>query len=265
MKQKGILRQKVIAVETDYTCIPFWEETDCDYYIIPHYELIDEFAAKRIPGERLKPYGIPVRPAFSDKSDRQKARVRCRIPKHAQVYLIMSGSMGFGKIQLFVAELLRTRIPGEYVVVICGNNRHLQKILLAEFGKQEGVQILGYTEKIADFMAAADVLFTKPGGLTTTEAAVKGIPIVHTRPIPGCETKNLAFYTERGLSLTSKKLHGQILAGRKLMSNDELRHSMCTAQHTVIPSNAAEKTYRLLCQLSSAYAVSDDTVKKETL
>ena len=98
-------------------------------------------------------------------------------------------------------------------------------------------------------MAAADVLFTKPGGLTTTEAAVKGIPIVHTRPIPGCETKNLAFYTERGLSLTSQKLHGQILAGRKLMSNDELRHSMCTAQHTVIPPNAAEKTYQLLCQL----------------
>ncbi len=133
----------------------------------------------------------------------------------------------------------------------------------AEFGKQEGVQILGYTEKIADFMAAADVLFTKPGGLTTTEAAVKGIPIVHTRPIPGCETKNLAFYTERGLSLTSQKLHGQILAGRKLMSNDELRHSMCTAQHTVIPPNAAEKTYQLLCQLfSSAYAVSDDTAKR---
>ena len=178
-----------MAIETDYTCIPFWEETDCDYYIIPHYELIDEFAAKGIPRERLKPYGIPVRPAFSDQSDRQKARVRCRIPKHAQVYLIMSGSMGFGKIQLFVAELLRTRKPGEYVVVICGNNRRLQKILLAEFGKQEGVQILGYTEKIADFMAAADVLFTKPGGLTTTEAAVKGIPIVHTRPIPGCETK----------------------------------------------------------------------------
>lgn len=116
-----------MAVETDYTCIPFWEETDCDYYIIPHYELIDEFTAKGIPRERLKPYGIPVRPAFSDQSDRQKARVRCGIPTHAQVYLIMSGSMGFGKIQLFVAELLRTRKPGEYVVVICGNNRRLQK------------------------------------------------------------------------------------------------------------------------------------------
>lgn len=60
-------------------------------------------------------------------------------------------------------------------------------------------------------MAAADVLFTKPGGLTTTEAAVKGIPIVHTRPIPGCETKNLAFYTERGLSLTSQNCTDRFL------------------------------------------------------
>ena len=69
--------------------------------------------------------------------------------------------MGFGKIQLFVAELLRTRKPGEYVVVICGNNRRLQKILLAEFGKQEGVQILGYTEKIADLWLLPMCVFTK--------------------------------------------------------------------------------------------------------
>ena len=234
IKKKNLLSQKVVAVETDYTCIPFWEETDCDYYIIPHYELIDEFTAKGIPRERLKPYGIPVRPAFSDKSDRQKARVRCRIPKHAQVYLIMSGSMGFGK----DSALCRRTAPHPKARRICCCNLRKQpspaKNPPCGIWKQEGVQILGYTEKIADFMAAADVLFTKPGGLTTTEAAVKGIPIVHTRPIPGCETKNLAFYTERGLSLTSKKLHGQILAGRKLMSNDELRHSMCTAQHTII-------------------------------
>ncbi len=251
MKKKQLLSQKVIAVETDYTCIPFWEETACDYYVIPHYELMDEFSAKGIPKELLKPYGIPVRQAFSQKTDKQKARLRCQIPEYAQVYLIMSGSMGFGKIQLFVAELLRTRKPGEYIVVICGNNLRLQKILLAEFGKQDGIQILGYTEQIADYMDAADVLFTKPGGLTTTEAAVKGIPIVHTRPIPGCETKNLQFYTTRGLSSTSAKMLGQIKAGRKLMANEHLRHSMCNSQHALIPSNAAEKTYQLLCRISS--------------
>ena len=115
-------------------------------------------------------------------------------------------------------------------------------------------------------MAAADVLFTKPGGLTTTEAAVKGIPIVHTRPIPGCETKNLAFYTERGLSLTSQKLHGQILAGRKLMSNDELRHSMCTAQHTVIPTKCL---LRRLTSFSASFLLRMPSqmilTKKETL
>ena len=65
MKRKHMLSQKVVAVETDYTCIPFWEETECDYYIVPHESLIDEFAAKGIPREKLLPYGIPVRPAFS--------------------------------------------------------------------------------------------------------------------------------------------------------------------------------------------------------
>ena len=49
MKEKNLLSQKIVAIETDYTCIPFWEETDCDYYIIPHYELIDELQQKEFP------------------------------------------------------------------------------------------------------------------------------------------------------------------------------------------------------------------------
>ncbi len=246
LKHKHMLSQKVVAIETDYTCIPFWEETACDYYVIPHYELMDEFAGKGLPKNRLKPYGIPVRSAFSSSLDQKTARIRCHIPEHAQVYLLMSGSMGFGKIQLFVAELLRRRNPGEYLIVICGNNQKLQKVLLTEFGKQKNVKILGYTEHISDYMDAADVLFTKPGGLTTTEAAVKGIPMVHTRPIPGCETKNLEFYTSRGLSYTSRTMRGQIEAGHTLLRDEAARRTMQNAQHTVISSDAAEKTYRLL-------------------
>ena len=151
MKQKGRLTIPCVAIATDYACIPFWEETNCDYYVVPHKDLIPEFASCGIPEEKLLPLGIPVRPAFARPASKEDVRRHLGLPEDAPLFLVMSGSMGFGKIQLFVAELLRTRKPGEYVVVICGNNRRLQKILLAEFGKQEGVQILGYTEKIADF------------------------------------------------------------------------------------------------------------------
>ena len=105
-------------------------------------------------------------------------------------------------------------------------------------------------EHISAYMDACDVIFTKPGGLTSTEAAVKGIPIVHTRPIPGCETRNLQFFTERGMSVTASKIGGQINAGQELLRDESRREKMCEAQKQVIPRDAAERIYGLLRQLS---------------
>lgn len=246
MKHKKMLSHKVVAIETDYTYIPFWEETDCDFYIIPHKELKEEFAARGLPAHRLKPYGIPVRQAFSAPRVPKAARQMCKIPENAHVYLIMSGSMGFGKIQLFVAELLRRIQRDEYIIVICGANKKLYRILTGEFGRSANIRIVGYTEHIAAYMDACDVLYTKPGGLTSTEAAVKGIPIVHTTPIPGCETRNLEFFSAHGLSVTSDKFYGQIAAGQSLLRDPVRCETMRTAQSSAVPGDAALKTYRLL-------------------
>ena len=62
MKKHNMLKQKVVAIATDYTCIPFWEETNCDYYILPHPDLVEEYAEKGIPREKLIPFGIPEPP-----------------------------------------------------------------------------------------------------------------------------------------------------------------------------------------------------------
>lgn len=246
LKSKNMLKQKVIAIATDYTCIPFWEETDCDYYVIPHKDLKNEFSQKGISIHKLKPYGIPVRQAFSQPRIKESAKKICAIPEHSHVYLIMSGSMGFGKIQLFVAQLLRRVEENEFIIVICGNNKKLYNILKKEFGRFNNVKILGYTEHIASYMDASDVLFTKPGGLTTTEAAVKGIPIIHTSPIPGCETKNLEFYTARGLSIAPPKFYSQIQASQDLLRNEKAQNEMRSAQNREIPKDAALRTYKLL-------------------
>ena len=70
-------------------------------------------------------------------------------------------------------------------------------------------------------MAAADVLFTKPGGLSSTEAAVRRVPLVHTDPIPGCETKNRAFFVSRGMSVTGA--HQKELAEAGISSDRDAR------------------------------------------
>lgn len=69
-----------------------------------------------------------------------------------------------------------------------GNNERLKRELRAGFSHDARVQVLDFTDQVSLYMDACDVLFTKPGGLTSTEAAAKRVAMIHTAPIPGCET-----------------------------------------------------------------------------
>ena len=250
MKKKGWLSQSVVAVCTDYTCIPFWEETDCDYYVIPHEDLTEEFTGRGISQEKLLPWGIPVRLAFLEGPDRVQARKNLRLAMDHRIYLVMGGSMGFGMIQIFVLELARRLMEKEEIIVICGNNQKLEDRLEQELGGRECVKILGYTDQVADYMAACDVIFTKPGGLSSTEAAVSHIPIVHTKPIPGCENRNLEFFQSRGMSVGRRSFFGQVKAGRKLLEKEKLRQDMIQAQERNVKPDSVNKIYGLLRELT---------------
>jgi processive 1,2-diacylglycerol beta-glucosyltransferase len=105
MKKHNMLPVKAIAIGTDYTCIPFWEETNCDYYVIPHEDLVDEYIKRGVPKEKLLPYGIPVRRSFTKHTPKDIARRKCHLDADAPTFLIMSGSMGFGKLAVFAMAL----------------------------------------------------------------------------------------------------------------------------------------------------------------
>ena len=250
MKKKGWLKIPVVAIGTDYTCIPFWEETDCEYYVIPHEDLIEEFVKRGIPREKLLPWGIPVRQSFMKQWNKKKKKKICHIPQNNKSYLVMGGSMGFGKIQIFVLELARRMEADENMVVICGNNKKLEKLLKRELVHRKNVKVLGYTDQVAAYMAACDVIFTKPGGLSSTEAAMMRIPMVHTNPIPGCETKNVEFFQKHGMSIGKRSFVGQVRTGEKLLEREKLRAQMQEAQKKNSRPEAAERICKLLEELT---------------
>lgn len=250
MKKKGLLRVPAIAIGTDYTCIPFWEETNLDYYVIPHKSLIPEYVKRGVPAEKLLPYGIPVSQAFCKESSKEYARKKLRLPLNVPMFLVMSGSMGFGKLAVFAAELALRCHNGEHIVIICGNNTRIKRILRKEFRFNKRVHIIGYTNHVSLFMDACDVIYTKPGGLTSTESLVKNIPIVHTSPIPGCESANLEFFGARHLSVSSRRLSKQIELGKKLIENDSLRNQILEAQRIERKPAAAMQIVELLERLT---------------
>lgn len=251
MKQKGRLTIPCVAVATDYACIPFWEETNCDYYVVPHKDLIPEFASCGIPEEKLLPLGIPVRPAFARPASKEDVRRHLGLPENAPLFLVMSGSMGFGKVHLLAHELVSRLENGEQAVIICGNNKKRMRSLRLQFHKNPNVHIIGFTRHVAEYMDAADVLFTKPGGLSSTEAAVRRVPLVHTDPIPGCETKNRAFFVSRGMSVTGAHQKELAEAGISLAHDDARQIAMRDAQRKNSHPQAGTSITHLLKKLVS--------------
>lgn len=240
IKEKFNPDVKTYFIATDYTCIPFTEETAPDYFFIPHEKLADEFAGRGIAREKLVPAGIPVSQRFREKTGKEEARGLLGMEQKIPVILVMTGSMGYGNVESLVEEL-KERIPGRAAVyILAGRNERLKAGLRGKFGEDVRIRIVDFTDRVPLYMDAADLVFTKPGGLTSTEAAVKGIPLVHTVPIPGCEEKNAAFFEQLGMAATGKTPRELVQKGIELLKCPELSQRMVENQKKNIPDSAAE-------------------------
>lgn len=242
MKRRGIPVPKTVFIATDYTCIPFTEETDCDYYVTPGAVLNEDFISRGIPGEKLLSFGIPVKAAFRGPKDRSAAARRLGMAEKKHYLLLAGGSIGAGKIRYTMESLqeyLSAR-PDTVLITICGRHQALYLRLLKEFGENPQILLLKSTDQMADYMTLCDVLLSKPGGLTSTEAAVRGIPLIHLSPIPGCEDRNAAFFQKEGMSIRVGTGKGQLLAALKKLEDPQAAREMMARQRAVINPRGAE-------------------------
>ncbi len=290
MKRQGLKIPKTMFVATDYCCIPFTEETDCDAYVIPSADLRQEYAVRGIPEERLYPLGIPVGRSFEEVCRDCAVAPGERRPETAgdgSYILISGGSMGAGRIEELVRLLLAhegirgkngtadgnkdddkdnnkgnntendkdnkdggadKKSVNRKIVVVCGNNRELYDRLKKRYGRQ--IIVVGHTDCMADYMRACDLYITKPGGLSSTEAAVCGVPLVHMPPIPGCETFNAAYFRERNMSIScriTEKGAEEIFA---LLEDQKARRAMRACQGEAVQRGAAGRICTLAEQLA---------------
>lgn len=246
-------------VGTDYTCIPFTEETEADYYFIAHEELLEEYVKKGIPREKLVPTGIPVSDRFRSLPSREDARKALGMAAEGHCILIMTGSMGYGKIENLVRASVARMDGKDSLYILGGSNERLKSRLREAYREDARVRVLDYTSRTAEYLAASDLLFTKPGGLTSTEAAVAGIPLAHTRPIPGCEDCNQAFYNEHGISVSADSEKELVETAMELLARPEECRRMIERQHQVINAGAAED----ICEFILRKSASGQTAEEE--
>lgn len=243
LQREGVRLPKIFYIATDYTCIPFTEELECDYFVIPSPLLKQDFCQWGIPPEKVFPAGIPVRREFMERDGRIKALAHLGLHPQNRYILMAGGSIGAGK--LFEAiGILRQYLEehGECVlIVVCGTNRRLYERIRKKYGKEPRILLLERTEDMAEYLKICDCYISKPGGISSTEAAVAHVPLIHISPIPGCETKNAAFFSEHGMSIGVSDLKKGLLRAIHQLTDSRVVLSMTKAQQEMIDPLAAEK------------------------
>ena len=164
------------------------------------------------------------------------------LPQDVPAFLVMTGGEGCGNASALTEALLdRLENRQARIVVLAGRNKSLRDEIACRFGGDERVLALPFTDRVELFMSACDVLLTKPGGISSTEAAVHGTALIHTAPIPGCETINARFFSERFMSILAPDEQAAAQSAVRLAEDPAQRERMLSAQAQYIDPLAAER------------------------
>ena len=232
-------------VATDYTCYPGVKDCCLDYYFIPNDALSKEFE-EAVPANKIVPAGIPIRQMFFQKKEKEDAKRQWGISKDHKHLLIMCGSMGCGPIKKISGTLAEKLKPDWDATIVCGNNHKLQEELEDNFRGISNIHIRGFVKDMSSLLDSADLYLTKPGGLSVTEAALKGVPMVFVDAVAGCEEYNRAFFMKIGGAKSADNLEELAENCLFLLESDDSRKKMELHLGVMAHYNAAEIIHKTM-------------------
>jgi processive 1,2-diacylglycerol beta-glucosyltransferase len=248
-KQAKVIDLPLVAVLTDFVPHSYWIYPNVDYYIAPSDEIKQKLIRKGIIPERIRTFGIPFDPKFNQAKNKTEARKKLKLQESLFTILIMGGGQGLGPIKKVVKILdnLDFNFQG---IVVCGTNSRLYRRLKKKLKSyKKNILLFGYADNMEELMSAADIIITKPGGITCAEALSKGLPMVIMSPIPGQEANNASFLIKQG---TAKKVNNpEDLAGiiSDLYNQPEKLKELSEAALRISKTNSARDIARLLLEL----------------
>jgi processive 1,2-diacylglycerol beta-glucosyltransferase len=200
-KKTHKVNTKLIGVLTDFAPHSFWINEGVDYYVVPSEEARERYIKKGVNPDIIKVYGIPLRPKFSQRLDKEQIAFRLGFDPRIPTLLVMGGGQGLGPIKKILKALIKIDMNFQ-TIILAGINKKIINDLKKTAGKTEKkVHILEYTNSVDELMELANLIITKPGGMTTAESLSKGLPMVIVNPIPGQEMRNTDFLIEKGIGI----------------------------------------------------------------
>ena len=219
--KRGGPRPLAVSVVTDFEAHALWMDACVDLYCVAADQTKARLVARGAAEENVVVTGIPISAKFSARLDAKAVLKTLGLRDDLPVLLVPSGGFGMGPVGEILAELDKVERPFQSVVVT-GRNQELRRELAAQ-DRKHPTQVLGLVTNMHELMAVADLIITKPGGLTSSEALAMGKPLFILNPIPGQEAANSDFLLEHGAAAKVNRVEDlpyrieQLLGSRKLV------------------------------------------------
>jgi processive 1,2-diacylglycerol beta-glucosyltransferase len=185
-----------VTVTTDFETHRLWVNQPCDLYFTATEEGARYLQYWGVPAGDVCVSGIPIHPVFSRPKDPAECRTRHGLVGDRPIILQMAGGFGVGPVEKLFRALLDVQRPIE-IAVVAGRNEAVRKKLESIVPPaRHRVKVWGFTDQIDELMCAADVVLSKPGGLTTSEALARGAVMAVVNPTPGQEFRNSDYLLE---------------------------------------------------------------------
>lgn len=200
LKEKGMTDLPAATVITDHSDHSYWIHPSTDLYLVGSEGVRAALQRKGVADHKIAVTGIPVRPSYSQHDNKDRLREKLALALDAFVVLVMGGGCGIID-KSFIEQMQSDSFPPNVqFVIVCGRNVKLLYRLREALGDRDNVILTGFMEGIHEWMASADVLITKPGGLTTSEALALQLPMLLLEPRLGQEKDNADYLIQAGVA-----------------------------------------------------------------
>lgn len=195
LKRAGRISSRLMACVTDYDVHRIWLGCAVDQYCAASEWTGNKLRRLGVPDEKIAVTGIPCSKKFAVPRDAREIREQLGLHAEEFTVLVATGSFGIGPIEEIIDSLHDFQI-----IVVCGHNAALYQRLQEKAAGH--VKVMGLVDNMHELMAASDVMVSKPGGLSVTEALVSHLPLIFFNAIPGQETHNIRILAEHGLGIS---------------------------------------------------------------
>ena len=206
LRRRELVQFPHAVVVTDFDVHGMWITRPCERFFVATDEAKANLAALQVDERDIRVTGIPIDPRFGGALDRGEAIARNDLAADRPIVLQLAGGFGIGSIERIHRSICQIVRPLQIVVVTGRNSGAAEALASVDHHPRHRRSILGYSTRMHELLRAADVVVTKPGGLTTAESLASGCPMVIAEPIPGQEDRNADFLLENGCAIKVNNL-----------------------------------------------------------